>query len=579
MIKKIFSYLGQYKKYVIFSLFLVTGEVVCELLMPLLMARIVDVGIPQNDIGYIARTGALMVGLALVAIGLGITNMKFSADAGQGFASNLRRALFDKIQSFSFTNIDAFSSASLVTRLTSDVTLLQVSLMMFLRMLLRAPLMLVFATIFVLSLNAQLSLVVFIAIPLLVLGVMLVMRSAEKLFTSMQQRLDALNGTVQENLIAIRVVKAFVREAHEKLKFKKANDALMESALNAGYLTSLIMPLMIFILNITTIAVIWFGGKMVGEGSMGTGALISFISYLMQILMSVMIFSMMFILSARARASAQRVMEVIDTQVNITDKPRLPDTPEPAVTGGKIEFRNVDFRYATGEGKNVLSGVTFTAEPGEVVAIVGATGSGKSSLLSLIPRLYDVTGGQVLIDGTDVRDYRLDTLRAGIGMVLQKNVLFSGTIRENLKWGNKDVTQDEIEYCARDAQAHDFIMSSPNGYDTQLGQGGVNVSGGQKQRLCIARAMLKKPRILILDDSTSAVDTATEAKIRRAFQSSLKGTTVLIVSQRISSVKDADKIIVLDDGRISSIGTHETLFKNNAIYREICLSQQEGMVD
>ncbi len=576
MIRKLAGHLGQYRRYVFYCVLLVTGEVAAELLMPVLMARVVDVGIPRKDVWFIATIGMLMVGLAILAIGLGIANMKFSAEGSQGFAANLRRRLFEKVQSFSFSNIDAFSSASLVTRLTSDVTQLQNTLMMSLRMLIRAPLMLVCATIFALSINLRLSTVILVAVPLLVLSIALVLRPAERLFTVVQQRLDGINGTVQENLIAIRVVKAFAREEHEKERFGRANNALMKAALDAGYLSSLMMPIMMFVLNFATVVVIWFGGKMVGTGTMGPGALIGFLSYLMQILMSVMIFSMMFLLLARAKACAQRVLEVLDTEVTITDNPESVHTSEPSVNRGRIEFQHVDFRYATGEGKRVLSDVTFAAEPGEVVAIIGGTGSGKSSLLSLIPRLYDVTAGRVLIDGVDVRDYRTATLRAGIGMVLQNNVLFSGTIRENLRWGNVEASQEEIERCARNAQAHDFIVQSPDGYETQLGQGGVNVSGGQKQRLCIARAMLKRPRIVILDDSASAVDTETESLIRGSFRSNVRDTTVLIVSQRISSVRDADKIIVLDDGRVSGVGTHETLLETNAIYRETCLSQQEG---
>ncbi len=580
MIRRFLSYLEQYKKYVLFCLLVVIGDVICEMMIPLLMAKIVDKGIPQKDITFIAGVGALMVILAAISIGLGIINMRFSADASLGFATNIRKALFDRVQLFSFSNMDKFSTASLVTRLTSDVTQMQITLLMTLRMLLRAPLMLISAVIFAMSINLRLSVIIFIAGPVLAAGILLVLRSAERLFSIMQQRLDALNGTIQENLIAIRVVKAFVREVHEKLKFKQVNDALTKAAMNAGYLVSLIMPLMIFVLNFATIAVIWFGGKMVGAHTMGTGELISFISYLMHILFSVMIFSMVFILFARAKACGKRILEVLDTEIDITDKPNIfTNDASSTVSQGKIEFRHVDFRYAAGgEGKNVLSDITFTVEPGEVVAIIGGTGSGKTSLLSLIPRLYDVTGGQVLVDGNDVRDYNLETLRDGIGMVLQKNVLFSGTIRENLLWGNENASQADIEKAAQDAQAHDFVMSFPNGYETKLGQGGVNVSGGQKQRLCIARAMMKKPRILILDDSTSAVDTATEAKIRQSFYKNLKKTTVLIVAQRISSIKGADKIIVLDDGKISGIGTHETLFANNTIYREICISQQEGLV-
>ncbi len=580
MLKKLTSYLGIYKRYAIYSFFLVAGDVVCELLMPLLMAQIVDRGIPTNDIGFIGRIGGFMVLLALAAIGLGITNMKYSSEVSQGFGANIRKALFHKVQEFSFSNIDTFSSASLITRLTSDVTQLQMTIMMGLRMMLRAPLMLVIAIVLVLSINAQLSIIIFAAIPVMVVIILIVVRIAERLFTNMQQRLDGLNSTIQENLIGIRVVKAFVREGHEKLKFARSNDAFMEAALKAGYLGAAIMPIMMFILNFSTILVIWFGGRMVGAGTMGPGELIAFISYLMQILMSIMMFSMMFLMLARAKACADRIIEVIDTDVTIQNKPGLDDSGVlPAVTRGKIEFENVDFRYGTGEGKNVLSNISFTAEPGEFVAVIGGTGSGKSSLLHLIPRLYDVAEGRVLVDGIDVRNYRIETLRAGIGMVLQNNVLFTGTIRDNLLWGDEYAPQEEIEAAVRDAQADDFIAESDDGYETMLGQGGVNVSGGQKQRLCIARALLKKPRILILDDSTSAVDMATEARIRDAFRTSRGDTTVLLVSQRISSVKDADKIIVLDDGRINGIGTHESLMKTNAIYREICVSQQEGITE
>ncbi len=396
----------------------------------------------------------------------------------------------------------------------------------------------------------------------------------------MQRRLDGLNGTVRENLIAIRVVKAFVRAAHEKQKFKKANDSLMEIAIRAGNLVSLTLPLMLLILNTATVAVIWQGGHMVRAGSMGAGELVSFISYMFLILMSIMMFSMALILFARAEASGKRVLEVLDARPDITDKPaaRL-DPLRHRVTRGQIEFRHVDFRYGvSGEGKNALSDISFTVRPGQTVAIVGGTGAGKTTLVNLIPRLYDVTAGQVLVDGADVRDYDLKTLRDGIGMVLQKNVLFSGTIRENLLWGNASAGEDEIRRAAAMAGAEEFIDRFPRGYDTELGQGGVNVSGGQKQRLCIARALLKRPPVLILDDSTSAVDTATEARIRRSLRENRRGMTVLIIAQRISSVRDADTILVLDDGKISGMGTHEELYRSNEIYREICDSQQEGAV-
>ncbi|CUH94694.1 hypothetical protein P22_0760 [Propionispora sp. 2/2-37] len=578
MIRNLYPYIKPYKKALLYSLLLVGIDVICEMMIPLLMARIVDSGIPSQDIGYIAGTGLFMVLLAGIAISFGVLNMKLSAEVSQGFAANLRQSLFDKVQSFSFTNIDRFSSASLITRLTSDVTQLQNALMMALRMLLRAPLMLLSAIFFSMSINLKLSMVIFVAVPLLTFGVLLIIRSAEQRFARTQHKLDNLNGTIQENLTAIRVVKAFVREAYEKLKFKHSNDELTQAAVHAGNLISLIMPLMLLILNGATVATIWFGGNMVGTGEMGTGALISFISYLLQIMMSVMIFSLIFILLARAEASGKRILEVLNTEAECSPC-KQKSTANAAIARGKIEFRHVDFSYAPDSNeKNVLTDISFSVEPGQFVAIVGGTGSGKTSLVSLIPRLYDATGGQVLIDGKDVHSYTLNSLRASIGMVLQKNMLFSGTIRDNLLWGNEQATQYEIEQAARNAQAHDFIMNFPHGYDTELGQGGVNVSGGQKQRLCIARAMLKQPAILLLDDSTSALDTATEAKVRQALQRNFNNTTVLLVAQRISSVKEADKIIVLDDGKISGIGTHTELLKNNTVYREICTSQQEGLV-
>jgi ATP-binding cassette, subfamily B, multidrug efflux pump len=579
VIRTIFAHLGKYRKYVLVCALLVAGDVIATMLMPTLMGKIVDVGVATKDTGYIIKAGLLMVAFSLACIGLGVLNSKYSALAAQGFAANLRKELYDKIQSFSFSNIDRFSAPSLVTRLTSDVTQMQNTLLMCLRMLLRAPLMLVTATIFAVSISARLSLVLLAAIPLLIGGIALVLKTAEKLFSAVQAKVDALNGTVQENLIAIRAVKAYVREPFEKLKFKKSNDELTDAAIRAGYLISMMFPMMLLVMNGAMIAVIWLGGKMVFAGGMGAGALISFISYIMELLFSVMIFSLIFVLFARAEACAKRIVEVLDTSVDIVDKPALAGSSSaPAVKRGAVEFRGVDFRYGLeSRGKSVLSGIDLKVEPGEFVAIVGGTGSGKTSLVNLIPRLYDVSAGQVLVDGVDVRDYRIEDLRAGIGMVLQKNVLFSGSIRDNLRWGDGGASDSEIADAARSAQADEFVRSFPGGYETELGQGGVNVSGGQKQRLCIARAMLKRPAILILDDSTSAVDTATEAKIREEFSHRLEGTTVLMIAQRVSSVREADRIVVLDDGKIAGVGTHEELFASNAIYREICLSQQEGL--
>lgn len=581
MIKKLWSYIGNYKSLIILSPIFVMFDVVCELSMPFLMGKIVDKGIPTLNLQYILQIGIFMIGLALVAMLFGSLNHRLAAVVSQGYAANVRQALFDRVQSFSFSNIDTFSTASLVTRLTNDVLQLQNTLLMSMRILTRAPLMLVCALVFAIAINAKLAIILFIAIPLLVAGIWLIVGQAERFFTAVQAKIDAVNGTVEENLIGIRVVKAFVREPHEKTKFKKSSDELSDTAIRAGNLVITIMPMMLLILNGATIAVIWFGGRMVKSQQLGTGELVGFISYVMLILQSILMISTVLMMIARARASAERIIEVLDTIPSIADKePALAaDAEEPTIQRGAIEFRDVNFKYAaTNKGENVLSDINLTIQPGEFVALVGGTGSGKSTLVSLIPRLYDVSDGQVLVDDVDVRDYKLATLRSAIGVVLQQNVLFSGTIRENLMWGNAAASQQEIEEAARNAQAHDFIMSFPNGYDTDLRQGGVNVSGGQKQRLCIARALLKKPRILIMDDSTSAVDSATEAKIRTSFRENLKDTTILIIAQRVSSVQEADKIIVIDDGRIVGIGTHAELLATNPAYQAICASQMEGVV-
>jgi len=552
----------------------------CELSMPLLMSKIVDTGIPTKDIGYISNIGLIMVALALIAIAGGIANMWLTSTGSMGFGANLRNALFDKLQSFSFKNIDQFSTASLVTRLTNDVNNLQQTFMMSLRILLRAPMMLIVSFILAYSINSELSIVLAVAIPVLIVLVAIIMKLAVGRFGKMQEKIDAINRVIQENLIGIRVVKSFVRSDYEIKKFQKANDDFMNSAIRAITIAILGMPVMMFVLNGATLAVIWLGGGMVMQGTLGTGQLISFISYIMQIMMSVMMISMVMIMGARAEASAKRVVEVLETNADISEKPEVAAmSASPKVTKGKVEFRNVSFKYNLNDpGGDILCDINFTANPGEVIGIVGSTGSGKTSLINLIPRLYDTTSGAVLVDGVDVRDYKLEDLREGIGVVLQKNILFSGSIKDNLRWGNETATDEQIEEACRDAQIHEFIASLPNGYDTELGQGGVNVSGGQKQRLCIARAMLKKPKILILDDSTSAVDTATEAKIREAFYHNLADTTVFVIAQRISSVRGADKIIVLDEGTIAGMGTHKELLQQNNIYQEILASQREGIM-
>jgi ATP-binding cassette subfamily B multidrug efflux pump len=580
LIKKFAVFIGQYKKQLMLVPILVLIDVLAELSMPILMARIVDVGIPTNDIRYIASVGALMVFLSMVAIGMGTLFMKYSSVVALGFGANLRDALFEKVQTFSFKNIDHFSTASLVTRLTNDAVNLQNTFMMIVRLLLRAPLMLVIAFIFAYNINAKLSLVLAIAIPALGLAIVMIVGKAINLFTIMQAKIDGLNLTLQENLIGIRVVKSFVRTDFEKKKFKVSNDGLTDATVNASILAITIMPIMMLIMNLSTLAIIWFGGKMVFAGTLGAGELISFISYIMQILFSVMMISMVIVMGARAIASGQRILEVLETEVDIVDYSATIGSDDlPQVKTGKVEFKNVSFKYnLEGSGEHVISNISFVANPGEIIGIVGGTGTGKTTLVNLIPRLYDVVEGNVMVDGHDVREYTLEDLRAGIGVVLQNSTLFSGTIRENLLWGNSEATQAEIEEASKDAQADEFIKSFPGGYDTYLGQGGVNVSGGQKQRLCIARAMVKKPRILILDDSTSAVDSATEARIRESFYKHLSNTTVFIIAQRISSVSGADKIIVIDDGKIVDFGPHQELIKSSQVYQEIFASQQEGVL-
>jgi len=576
MIKKFAPFVDQYKKYLILIPILVFLDVLAELSMPLLMARIIDVGIVNQDVGYMARIGLLMISLALSAIFFGVLNIRYSAITSMGFGANLRDALFEKVQSFSFNNIDHFSTASMITRLTNDVNNIQMTSLMILRIMIRAPMMLVIAFILTYTINARLSVVLAFAIPLLTVGVVLIMKTAVARFTIMQQKIDALNNAIQENLIGMRVVKSFVRQDFEIAKFKKSNDELTEAGIRAVSIVILNMPIMMLVMNGATLAVIWLGGQMVYFGTLGAGELVSFISYILQILISVMMLSMIVVMSARAQASGKRLLEVLDAELDIVDRPQ---TTRPAWQAGKVEFRNVDFKYdLSGSGENVLSGISFTVQPGQVVGIVGGTGTGKTTLVNLIPRLYDVTAGVVLVDGVDVRDYPLESLRERIGVVLQQNTLFSGTIRENLLWGKSDATQSELETACRDAQAHNFIMAFPKGYDTLLGQGGVNLSGGQRQRLSIARAMLKKPRILILDDSTSAVDSTTESRIRQSFRQNRGATTVFIIAQRLSSVSEADQIIVLDDGKIVGMGEHSELLASNRIYQEISASQQEGVL-
>lgn len=573
MLKKLLPYFKKYRLPAILCPVLMFMEVVGDVLMPLLMSHIVDDGIKTKNIAYILQLGLLMVGLALFALFCGAYSSRLAAVASQGAGAELRLSLFEKIQTFSFSNLDQFSIPSLITRLTTDITNLQQAAMMALRMLVRSPAMLILALFMSILINPELAVVFLVAIPLLGVSLAVIMTNAHPRFRLLQKKIDALNTSVQENLISIRVVKSFVREDYEKEKFKKSNDELMKTALRAIKLVILNMPIMQLIMYGCILAILWFGGGMVTAGGMETGELISFISYVTQILMSLMMLSMVFLMFTRAKASGDRVLEVLQTDVDLRD----PEEPVSEVADGSISFRNVRFRYATA-GEDTLSDINLTICSGEIIGIIGSTGSAKTSLVQLIPRLYDTNAGEVLVGGADVRNYSLQTLRDAVAMVLQKNTLFSGTIRENLKWGNPGATDEELQAACEAAQAWSFISSMPQGLDTDLEQGGVNLSGGQKQRLCIARALLKKPKILILDDSTSAVDMATDAKIRDAFAENLRGITTLIIAQRIRSISHADRIIVLDDGKISAVGTHEELLKTSEIYRDVYTSQQEGVL-
>ena len=575
MLSLFLTHLEGYKKDAIKSPILIVLEVICELLLPLVMAEIVDVAIPSGDTGYIFQLGALMLVLAGFSMACGVLAAKYAAFASQGFGGNLRQCLFDKVQEFSFADIDRFSSASLITRMTNDVNAMTMMLAMGLRMLVRAPVMLIAALGVSLYLNARLAIILLVIIPVMAAAIALLMKVCTRLFDLMQQKIDGLNNVLQENLVAIRVVKAFVREDHERKKFNRSSDELMTAALKVGVQVIAIMPIMMLCLNGATLAVLYFGGRMVMDAAFDLGDLQAFLTYIMQVLMSVMMVAMSLLQLSRAQACARRIDEVLDAVPSVQDKPESASLPAPK---GRVEFQDVSFKYAAaGSGDDVLSHISFTVEPGRFVAIVGGTGTGKSSLVNLIPRFYDVTGGSVLVDGVDVRNYPLEELRSRIGMVLQTNILFTGTIRENLLWGRPDATEEEMIQAAKDAQAYDFIMNLPEGFDTRLTQGGTNVSGGQKQRLCIARAMLRKPAILILDDSTSAVDSATEAAIRESFHKNQADTTVIIIAQRISSVQYADEILILDDDHIAGRGTHDELLANNRIYQEIYQSQQEGV--
>lgn len=572
MIKKLLPCIGEYKKYTVLAPLTMVGEVLMEVLIPLVMSLMIDNGIQKGNLKYAVLMGLLMVLMAMLSLLFGALSAKFASKASMGFAKNLRIKLFEKTQDFSFRNIDKFSTASLVTRLTTDVTNTQNAFMMSIRMAVRAPLMLISATFLAVSINSELSVVFLVAIPILGLALYLILTNAHPRFKKMLKLYDLMNSKVQENLTGIRVVKAYVRESHEENKFVTAADDVRRAQVAAEKLVILNMPIMQLLMYGTTVAVIWLGGNMVIKGTFLIGQLSSFISYIMQILMSLMMISMIFMMVVISRASISRICEVLDEKSDITD----PENPVTEVKNGEIEFKNVYFNYNGKKENSVLEDINFKIKSGETVGVIGGTGSAKSTLVQLIPRLYDVTDGEISVGGVNVKDYHIKTLRDSVAMVLQKNELFSGTIKENLRWGNENATDEEITEACRAACADEFVSEFPDGYDTDLGQGGVNVSGGQKQRLCIARALLKKPKIIILDDSTSAVDTATDAKIRTAFRENFSDITAIIIAQRISSVKDADRIIVIDDGKINAIGTHEELLENNEIYREVYNSQQKG---
>lgn len=572
--------LKRYKKYItpylsafVIGPLMMLTEVAGEVMLPKFMSMIINNGVASRNVAYIGKMGTLMVLTVLfMAVG-GILGAYFSAKASISFTSDMRNDLFRKVQQFSFENIDDYSTGSLVTRLTNDVQQVQNVLMMGLRMALRAPGMFLGALIMAFMMNRQLAVIILIVIPLLLAAILLILKTAFPRFGEMQRRLDRLNSGIQESLTNVRVVKSFVREDHEIEKFSKLNDDLKESSLRALRIVITTMPVMMFAMNVTTLAVVWYGGNIIIAGKMPVGDLTAFTTYIVQILMSLMMLSMVFLQSSRASASMKRINEIFDTEIGLNDDHAK--NKDKKVTEGCVEFKNVSFGYSGENGRKdlVLEGISFTAEPGQTIGIIGSTGSGKTSLVQLIPRLYDVTGGEVLVDGVNVKEYSLKHLREGVGMVLQKNILFSGTIEENLRWGNEDAPMEDVIRFSESAQADPFVKTFKNGYDTEMGQGGVNVSGGQKQRLCIARALLKRPKILILDDSTSAVDTATEAKIRESLYHDLKDTTKIIIAQRISSVQEADQILVLEDGKIIGHGTHEELLKTCEAYSEIYMTQ------
>lgn len=571
MLKRLFPYMKKYQKYLILSCICVVAETVFELVIPILMADIIDVGVANADKDYILIKGAQMIACALISLVLGVMYARYAATAGQGFGAELRKDEFRKVQNFSFANTDHFSTSSLITRLTSDVTILQTAISNGVRPLVRSPVMLLTALVLTFTINAKLAVVFMIAIPILAIGLFVIVKKVGPLYRLMQSSIDKVNTIVQENLNAIRVVKSYVRGSYEEEKFEEVNESLRNASERAFSTSVWNMPLFQMVMYATILCIIWFGGNMIFINDMKVGELTGFLSYVLQILNSLMMISNVFLMLTRSLASCERIVEVLDETPDINDS--LAVTAQ--VEEGRIDFEHVYFKYKEDAEEYVLSDITLHIPKGSTIGILGGTGSAKTTLVQLIPRLYDVSEGTVCIDGRNVKEYSIEHLRDAVGMVLQKNTLFSGTIRENLLWGDEHASQEDIEWACHIAAVDEFIDHFPKGYDSDLGQGGVNVSGGQKQRLCIARALLKRPKVLIFDDSTSAVDTATEASIRQGL-ASLSETTKIIIAQRVSSVQHADQIVILDDGKIHAIGTHDELLAHDPIYQDIFTSQQEG---
>lgn len=568
--RRLAVYLKPYWKAALLAPMLMLFQVVTELLQPRLMADIIDTGMARGDLGYIVRIGAVMIVVALAGIIGGVGSMYFSSVAGQSVGTDLRSDLYKKVQTFSFTNLDKFKTASLITRLTNDVLQIQGVVLMALRIFVRAPLLILGGVIMTLEINPGLATVLVVTLPVLVIALAYVIRKGFPLYALVQKGLDRVNTVMRENLTGVRVVKAFVRSDYENNRFGEVNSQYTDIGIQAARVVGLIMPMMVLVLNASILAVIWFGGIRVNSGTMQVGQVLAFINYLTQILFALLLVGFMLMNVSRAKVSADRILEVLDTKTQIRNRTGANDAP---ISTGRVDFDHVSFRYEGAGGQPVLRDISFTALPGQTVAILGATGAGKSTLVNLIPRFYETTEGRVLIDGIDVRDLKLENLRRSISMVLQDSILFSGSVRENIRWGREDATDDEIVRAAQAAQAHDFIMNLPEGYDTIIGQRGVNLSGGQKQRVSIARALLRDPKILILDDSTSAVDVATETRIQEALKKLMPAVACIVIAQRISTVLEADVILVLEDGKIVASGTHRELMSSSEVYRDIYNSQ------